>query len=625
MSAATLKQAACVVLKTAVDDDCLPEATGHGLLITPRACSLQLLGDAELYELASMRGTMPDVLLAELLAAQRLLTDAYRRSSARQRIDALLVDQRCDVPGLLAASQQRTGDRGMPSAAEGLDSATWLAAAHLTRLVRLLGCMPPLYFATPLAQQLLAQLLRTEQLLLCVAAVAADQPSRLACEAVLAVRTSFASLLAGAAELTAQWAGTEPVTWFLSSLDVLSALAGNALEGHAAQGSLPEVEAAARQTGVLLAQLLQNHAARVQSCGNGSEVDAMLAAVHLFCGNLAAIAASSSPATHSAKPADAFVPRTVALQQLPKSKARLADNVQNAGSPDASLCAQGAQHFLRTLARAVIANAVFTALVKDAARAQPPAWRALRQQLVTALHALEADTHAAAPPMTLALLGPLFGALAATVELELLASDPGEAVSAADLRSMHTVLRMACNVLVSGAPHQAELLRFVAAVLRLLRLQGELSTGLCGSMLAVFSNLLQGVHASPTRARDAELRLQTAVLDAFSALVSTAEAEQQECLVDALARATQDPPSQVAGVADWGALEGTLRLMASLARLLPKPTVTGAGERCLAAAVAACALVGRDDGALGHRRREDAASAAVCTPCCALLLTATLD
>jgi hypothetical protein len=271
---------------------------------------------------------------------------------------------------------------------------------------------------------------------------------------------------------------------------------------------------------------------------------------------------------------------------------------------------------MRLLGRALVADALLTTLADPAAGVTSSTWHALQQHVVDALRLLCADARASASIVSLALVRPLFSALAATVEMDVRCG-PANAALALSGDDVCSMLRLASNLLVCDATHQpTELLRFVKAALLLLQLRDELSTEVCCSMLGVLSFLLQSNAADEgvcmqLPAADAATAVQQATLNAFAALADTPVPEQQMLLMDSLIAAAHDLPAAPGGASQWQSLGGTLLLMGVLARRLPKPTSVAVGERCLAAALAACTHISHENCAADLWQVDKATAAAV--------------
>jgi hypothetical protein len=273
---------------------------------------------------------------------------------------------------------------------------------------------------------------------------------------------------------------------------------------------------------------------------------------------------------------------------------------------------------LPILCRAVVASAVLTTLSKHFAAYSTAgsAWRTLQLHVVDALQALSADAPANAASACLSLSLPLFAALAAALELNIHAESAGigtapEEAASISAEHVRASLQLACTLLMSIATPPVELLRHVRAALRLLQLRGALSSATCASMLAVFPLLLQRSSSSSAGASLPSVR--AAVMDAFSTLADTPVQQHQALLVDGLLAAVQDLPALGADDTHWLSFGGTLQLLAALTRALPKTTSIFVGERCLAAALSACAHVSHASATASMLHMEHAATAAVRT------------
>jgi hypothetical protein len=245
---------------------------------------------------------------------------------------------------------------------------------------------------------------------------------------------------------------------------------------------------------------------------------------------------------------------------------------------------------------AFVASAVLEALATCAGGASA-ACSSLQQRIVDALRVLCSDAQTtAATEAALALLNQLFGALAASIELDATsaAEDAGSPLCTDTVLSL---LRSAASLLVANVAAQpARLLRYVQAAVSLLHRRHALPTDVCGSMLALFAFLLQSSvpHDDGNAPPDAAHRFRAATLDAFAALADSPEEQRQASILEGLLAAAHDVPSaDDNGAPRWASLGGALELAACLARLLVKPLSVASSERLLASALLCCSHAGQ--------------------------------
>jgi hypothetical protein len=276
-------------------------------VVTPFACSRQLLCDAAFYELPEVHAALPRVLLTELRAAHHAVVSAAGFAAV---IQLVATAEEGDTAGLCAAALGTP-----PVAAPALRE----AATRALRIVVLLRWVPPAYLAaSTVMADVLSELCRLEKVLVCALACATDCCA-LMCETLRALRAAATALLAAAAEPVAHWSTAAQLEWSLGSLQLLCSSASSAFRGSLNWRSF---ESAAVQTGAMLQQLLQAQPA-VSARKTAKTREAVVAAVLQFCSDLDGAAAryAASSAT-VAKAAPCFLPRVVVLQQPRASQVR---------------------------------------------------------------------------------------------------------------------------------------------------------------------------------------------------------------------------------------------------------------------------------------------------------------
>lgn len=245
-----------------------------------------------------------------------------------------------------------------------------------------------------------------------------------------------------------------------------------------------------------------------------------------------------------------------------------------------------------------VGGAVLSMLSSGGLLAPPAMLRALRKQALLSLSAVLKHRRGVQPELR----GPLFALLAASLELELLCESEIVAsdFSSADAGAM---LDTAAQTLQCGAPDVRQVLRFLAAALRLLHRRGTLDAGACARLLDLFLWVLQSPGLTG---------VDDATFDAFALLAELSSAEQREALLDALLAAAQDAVAarDCDEEAAPGSLEAALKL---LVVFLTKSVAWAAqedrahGERCLETAVTVCASQSRS-----RRQLEGEGVSAVC-------------